>query len=247
MDFEKNNVFYKIDHQNRSVELIKTDDQDIFVRVFKPGQEIFDESLNDHHQFPGVAVSIIFPRLELNSIVDVLLNDHTLYSCKADRICLNYHICNKRLILGTLISVHVNNKDLLEKIYIGAPIFKDNKLISVVTSLHYINNEEVLMPITGIREHLQISADLKTNYGLDVEKLLPNMSVYGNKQLTYKEIKQYAIDQEKNIVCHDDKENYKLFYNDKEVRLTFNKGNKQIQHWRMPGPLVQSNNTYFNK
>jgi hypothetical protein len=241
LEFEKNNICYKIDHINKIVELKKINYKDVFIRIFKPGQEVFDEELNVCHQFPGVASSIVLPGLKYDSVVDVMLNDHTLYSCKANKTSFNYHICNKRLILGTLISVHVKNKDLMKKIYIGAPIFKDNNLVSVVTALHRVKDGEFLMPVTGIRESSQISADLKTDRGLSVEKLLPDRSVYGNKQLPYEEIKQYAIDQDKTHINENACENYKLFYNDQEVRITFNRGNKQIQHWRMPGPLVQLN------
>ncbi|UZE89692.1 P26 [Parapoynx stagnalis nucleopolyhedrovirus] len=243
MEFEKYNVLYKIDHNKKFVKLLKINNEVAFMRIFNPGQEIYDEDLNVYHQFPGVAVSTIFPRLEINTIVDVLLNDNTLFSCKADKISLNYHICNNRLILGVLITVHLNNKDVIDKLYLGAPIFKNNKLISVVTALHYIKEDEILMPITGIRNELQISADLKVTNGLPVEKLLPNMSVYGNKQLPYKEIKQFIIQQNK--IPENVKENYKLFYNDSEVRLTFNRGNIQIQHWRMPGPLIQQINKNY--
>jgi Nucleopolyhedrovirus p26 protein len=246
MEFKKYNVFYKIDHDKKLVKLLKIDNKVAFIRIFSPGQEVYDEDLNVYHQFPGVAVSTIFPPLEINSSVDVLLNDNTLFNCKADRISLNYHICNRRLILGVLVTVHIiNNKDVIDKLYLGAPIFKDNKLISIITALDHIKNDEVLIPITGIRNESQISADLTVNHGLPMEKLLPNMSVYANKQLPYKEIKQYIIHQNNIPLPQNAKENYKLFYNNSEVRLTYNKGEKQIQHWRMPGPLIQQRNKNY--
>ncbi|AKN80949.1 P26 [Lonomia obliqua multiple nucleopolyhedrovirus] len=246
----KNNVTYEIDHVNKRIKVKQVDQENVFMRVLKPAQEIFDEDLDCYHQFPGVITSLVFPRLNLNDIVDVLLSDNTLYSCRADRVCFNFHICNKRVVFGSLIALHITNADLLEKLYIGSPVFVNNKFVSIITAFHrYVNDndkEEYLVPITGVRESSQVSGHLKTPYGVHVEKLRPNMSVYGNKQLPYDKIKRYALEQHNAIPLNKEiQEHVVIFYNDKEVRLTYNRINYELLHLRMNGPLIEPNSMYY--
>lgn len=239
------NVKYETDYVNKKITVKQIDEQDVFVHIFEPGQEMFDEILSQYHQFPGVATSVIFPQLNLCTEVYVLTIKNALQKYKIDRTVFNFHICNKRFVFGNLPAILVNQRDIEENLCIGAPIFIGDKLVSVITAFHRVNDDEFLIPVTGIREPTLVSAHLKVSNGVRVEKLLTNMSVYGTKQLPYNKIKQYALEQETKMPPANALETCMLFYKSTEIHITLNKNDYEMMHIRMPGPLVQPSNIYY--
>ncbi|AAA66766.1 P26 [Bombyx mandarina nucleopolyhedrovirus S2] len=236
------NIKYAIDPTNKIV-IEQVDNVDAFVHILEPGQEVFDETLSQYHQFPGVVSSIIFPQLVLNTIISVLSEDGSLLTLKLENTCFNFHVCNKRFVFGNLPAAVVNN-ETKQKLRIGAPIFAGKKLVSVVTAFHRVGENEWLLPVTGIREASQLSGHMKVLNGVRVEKWRPNMSVYGTVQLPYDKIKQHALEQENKTP--NALESCVLFYKDSEIRITYNKGDYEIMHLRMPGPLIQPNTIYYS-
>ncbi|QCF61063.1 p26 [Troides aeacus nucleopolyhedrovirus] len=236
------NIKYAIDPTNKIV-IEQVDNVEAFVHILKPGQEVFDETLSQYHQFPGVVSSIIFPQLVLNTIISVLSEDGSLLTLKLENTCFNFHVCNKRFVFGNLPAAVVNN-ETMQKMRIGSPIFAGEKLVSVVTAFHRVGENECLLPVTGIREASQLSGHMKVLNGVRVKKWRPNMSVYGTVQLPYDKIKQHVLEQENKT--RNALESCVLFYKDSEIRITYNKGDYEIMHLRMPGPLIQPNTIYYS-
>ncbi|ABM05420.1 P26 [Maruca vitrata nucleopolyhedrovirus] len=236
------NIKYAIDPTNKIV-IEQVDNVNVFVRTLEPGQEVFNETLSQYHQFPGVISSIIFPQVELNDEISVLTDDGSLLKLKLECTGFNFHVCNKRFVFGNLPAAVVNC-ETKQKLRIGAPIFANEKLISVVTAFHHVCENEWLLPVTGIREMSQMSGHMKAPNGVRVEKWRPGTSVYGTVQLPYDKIKQYALEQENKMP--NTLESCVIFFKDSEVRITYNKGEYEIMQLRVPGPLIQPNSAYYD-
>nr|AFS51896.1 DekiORF18 [Dendrolimus kikuchii nucleopolyhedrovirus] len=244
-------VEYRTQHVTRTVEIKRVNGVDAFVHVFEPGHEVFEDTLNKYHQFPGVATSIAFKQPSLNSEVSVMLNDGTLHTAPVDTVCFNFHVCNKRFVFGTVPAMRID-KRIRERVYEGSPIFQKEKLISAVTGFHYVDDNEYLMPVTGIREPTLVSGHLTAANGVRVEKWLPNMSIYGSRQLPYDKIKTYILEinqkqqqqQQQHISSYEDV--CVIFYNDTEVRITHSINGCEQLHFRLSGVLMQPNVLYYN-
>nr|ALR70774.1 p26 [Anticarsia gemmatalis multiple nucleopolyhedrovirus]ALR70932.1 p26 [Anticarsia gemmatalis multiple nucleopolyhedrovirus]ALR71089.1 p26 [Anticarsia gemmatalis multiple nucleopolyhedrovirus] len=209
-------------------------DRDVFVRVFEPGQEVFDETLDQYHQFPGVATDVVFPQLTTGATVSV----HTAigpYSGPLTVSCFNYHVCNKRFVFGVMPALEVP-ADVHPHLRLGAPILCGEQLVSVVTAVYERADGVWLVPVTGVREAHQVSGHARVCNGVRAERLRDGRSVYGTVQLPYNEVKAYALSQ--STPAADARESCALFYNDSEVRITFSKGEFEQMHWRLPGPFV---------
>lgn len=209
-------------------------DRNVFVKVFEPGQEIFDQTLNQYHQFPGVATDIVFPQLSLGSTVDVLTASGT-YSGTLTTTCFNYHVCNKRFVFGVLPAFEVS-REVRDHLCVGAPITCNDMLVSVVTTLYERADGVWLVPVTGVRESSQVSGHAHVRNGVRAERLRVGRSVYGTVQLPYDQLKAYALSQ--TMPRGEATESCMLFYNHSEVRITFNKNEFEVMHWRLPGPFV---------
>lgn len=242
---EIHNIKYSIDSHTNQFLIHQVNNENAFVHVFQPGQEVFNESLNQYHQFPGVAASIIFPQLVLNTLVTVMIDHHSFFTLQLVKTCFNFHVCNRRFVFGNMPAALVND-DTKQRLRIGSPIFVDDKLVSVVTAFHRVGENAWLMPVTGIREPSQVSGHMKVPNGVRIEKWRPDMSIYGTVQLPYKEIKQHILDQEKGSVNTTLKDSCVLYYNTSEIRITQNRGDLEIMHLRLPGPLVQPHAAYYN-
>ncbi|AOT85490.1 p26 [Cyclophragma undans nucleopolyhedrovirus] len=249
-------VDYETRHAAQRIEIKRVDGVDVFIRVFNPGQEVFDEALDDYHQFPGVATSIVFKQPSLRSEASVMLNDGTLHSAFINEVCFNFHVCNKRFVFGTVSAMQINRR-VRDKLYTGSPIFQDNKLISAVTGFHYINEDHYLMAVTGVRESTLVSGHLTAANGVRVEKRLPNMSIYGARQLPYDRIKAFILEtqqkrqqqqqqQQQTTVLSLSTDVCVIFYDDTEVRITYSNNGCETLHLRLPGVLMQSKVFYYN-
>jgi hypothetical protein len=210
-------------------------DKQVFVRVFEPGQEVFDDTLNQYHQFPGVATEIVFPQLSMGSVVNVHTATGT-YSGTLTDTCFNYHVCNQRFVFGTLPALKVPD-DVRPHLRVGAPITSaDHRLVSVVTAVHKCADGSWLVPVTGVREPSLVSGHVYVRNGVHIEHWRTGHSIYGTLQLPYTELKAHALAQKPPPA--DALDSCMLFYNESEVRITINKGDFELQHWRMPGPCI---------
>lgn len=219
---------------DEDTDTLQMEDRNVFIKVFTPGQEIFDETLNQYHQFPGVATSIVFPQMSMGDTVNVFTTNGG-YSGKLTATCFNYHVCNNRFVFGNVPALEVPD-DVREYLHIGAPITCADRLVSVVTALFKRADGVWLVPVTGIRESGQVSGHAHVRNGVRAERLRDGRSVYGPIQLPYRQIKAHALSQTSPPT--DASESCVLFYNDSEVRITFNKGDFELMHWRLPGPFV---------
>ncbi|AHD25509.1 p26 [Choristoneura murinana nucleopolyhedrovirus] len=209
-------------------------DQNVFIQVLKPGQEVFDETLNQYHQFPGVVTSVVFPQLFMGTTVDVFMTSGA-YSGALTTTCFNYHVCNKRFVFGTVPALELPD-EVRNHLHVGAPITCDGRLVSVVTTVFRRADGVWLLPVTGVRQSGQVSGHAHVRNGVRAERLSAGRSVYGTVQLPYDKLKAHALLQ---TAPHAEApESCALFYNDSEVRITFNKGSFELMHWRLPGPFV---------
>ncbi|AAK85683.1 P26 [Epiphyas postvittana nucleopolyhedrovirus] len=214
--------------------ILRMGNKELFVHVFKPGQEVFDETLNKYHQFPGVATDVIFPSIQLNKSELTVFTTSGSYTGIPNAKCFNFHVCNKRFVFGVLPALKVP-ADVGEHFSIGAPITCNNKLVSVVTALHKQLDGSYLVPVTGVRETSLVSGHAHVRNGVRTERWLADRAIYGTMQLPYNQIKAYAMAQV--APPADALDSCVLFYNNSEVRITFNKGNFELHHWRVPGPM----------
>ncbi|AAC59131.1 p26 [Orgyia pseudotsugata multiple nucleopolyhedrovirus] len=205
--------------------------QEVFVMVFEPGQEVFDKSLDQHHQFPGVATSVVFPQLSIGTKVDVFTSSGGFGA--TDHHCFNYHVCNKRFVFGSVPALEIP-ADVREHLRIGAPITCADRLVSLVTAVHAADGAWLLR-VTAARAG-QVSGHARQQRRGAGRTVRAGRSVYGPVQLPYEQLKAHAF--RKRRPRRDAAESCALFYNDSEVRITFNKGEFELMHWRLPGPLV---------
>ncbi|AAB53351.1 p26 [Choristoneura fumiferana multiple nucleopolyhedrovirus] len=212
-------------------------DKNVFIKVLEPGQEVFDETLNQYHQFPGVVTSIVFPQLLTGTTVDVFTASGA-YSGTLTTTCFNYHVCNKRFVFGTVPALEVPD-EVRNHLHVGAPITCDDKLVSVVTTVFRRADGVWLLPVTGVRQADQVSGHAFVQNGVRAERLGTGRSVYGTVQLPYDKLKAHALSQ--TAPQAEASESCALFYNDAEVRITFNKGSFELMHWRLPGPFAGHN------
>ncbi|AYN45077.1 p26b [Alphabaculovirus alterspexiguae] len=239
------NVKYEIDHDKRIIQIKSVNDQAVSVTVIPPNSNNDDDNLSMLHHFPGVATSVTFPPISPDDALYVQLNNGVLYRVYADRVYTNFHTHKKRLIYGQLLTFAVDDFSISSKIYVGAPIYRDNVLVSVITCRYDDYDADLVMfPVTGIRAHGLVSGQI--NYDSDniiVEKLKPEMSVYGRRQLPYKSahmsVKHFALS------THMNREIYRnlprlvsIFYNEKEVSIGAVEGEFEMFRVRLDGPLI---------
>ncbi|AXS67674.1 p26 [Cryptophlebia peltastica nucleopolyhedrovirus] len=247
-NLEINNVNYEKNELKKTVTITKVDGQESFIKIIAPMSRVHDEEYGLLHQFPGVASNIVFPKVSNNSALDVLLNNGDLASFTVDRVYANFHIHKQRLIYGQMYAFALTDFSLANKIYLGAPVFRENRLISVITCRHNdYKNGLVIFPITGIRPEKLVSGQMNFDKSVSFHKFLQGMSVYGTKQLPYVGdssfmLKRYAltVDQNKNTY-RDLPRNINVFYNDHEIVITLSEGEYEIDRVRFDGPLISYN------
>ncbi|ACF05322.1 P26 [Adoxophyes orana nucleopolyhedrovirus] len=236
-----NNVEYTINHLEKTITVTQVDEKTCIIKTFPPLGSTGDQEEYDMlHHFPGVATSVLFPSIKNNSMLSVLLNDGTTFSAVADRVYTNFHSHKKRMVYGQLLSFAIEDFNLANKIYIGAPIFLNNKLISVVTARHDNYKEGwVIYPVTGIRPDNLVSGQFNFDNQIIVTQFVKGMSVYGKRQLPYMALKRYAINTSANKKLYRNMpRSVAVFYNDQDITIALVEGEYEIDRIRLNGPLL---------
>nr|QED40189.1 P26B [Spodoptera frugiperda multiple nucleopolyhedrovirus] len=239
------NVKYTVDHETKRINVNSVLDAPVSIHVIPPNSDTNgDEKLTLLHQFPGVATNIIFPSITKDDDLYVQLNNGVLYKTRATRVYTNFHTHKNRMIYGQLYTIAVDDFEIANKIYIGAPIYRNKQLVSVITC-RFDDYEAglVMYPVTGIRPQGLISGQIQYDDRVGVETLRPSMSVYGRQQLPYKSahmsVKQFAMTADMNRQLYRDlPRSVMLFHNNKEITITVVEGEFEMYRIRLDGPLV---------
>ncbi|QEI03645.1 P26A [Rachiplusia nu nucleopolyhedrovirus] len=228
------------------MQVTRVNGKSVHIEVIEPhGETNGRDSLSLLHQFPGVASEVIFPPIEKeDSSLYVLLSNGVLALVKPTRIYTNFHKHQGRFIYGQLRTFVVDDFSLAEKIYIGAPIFFNKKLVSVVTCRYDDYDAGLVMfPVSGIRPPGLVSGQFHYDNNVLVSSLKSNMSVYGKHQLLYQSkymnVKKFALTAAANRLSYRDlPRSVSVFHNAREIIITLTEGEFEIDRVRFDGPMV---------
>ncbi|AAR28784.1 p26 [Leucania separata nucleopolyhedrovirus] len=205
-------------HSDRSMRILKT--ADLNIRIFSPlssnlidandddDDKTDDDELDRLHHFPGVASTIVFPFVEIDQILYVMLSDLTLqrvHIVNDDHEPLfNFHVYKNRVVYGQLRSFEAPDRNVANKIYVGAPIFSDaskRNVVSVVTARCAL--PDLRFPVSGVRSEGLVSGQIEIDGEYVIQRQrTADTSVYGRKVATYADIKKFAIDCNVNKSAH---------------------------------------------
>ncbi|AXU41465.1 P26 [Alphabaculovirus altermyunipunctae] len=193
-------------HNDRFMQVRKTPEFNI--KVFTPLSSTRvspdDDELDRLHHFPGVATTLVFPFVDTDQVLYVLLSDLTLERVHiiddAHEPLFNFHVHKNRVVYGQLRSFEAPDRNVASKIYVGAPIFNDasrSEIVSVVTARCAL--PDLRFPVTGVRSNGLVSGQVEIDGEYVIQKqITANTSVYGRMISTYDEIKKFAINCNKN-------------------------------------------------
>uniref|UniRef100_A0A0M3WR28 p26-1 n=1 Tax=Perigonia lusca single nucleopolyhedrovirus TaxID=1675865 RepID=A0A0M3WR28_9ABAC len=244
-------VEYSIDEINKRVNVIKHKGSSVHIEVFEPnGVSNGHEYLDTMHHFPGVASTVVFDGAYggNDAILHVLLNDGTLARFTPSRVYTNFHSHKNRLVYGQMHSFVVDDYELANRIYLGAPIFQNRKLISVVSCRYDEYDDGIaVFPISAVRSAGLVSGQIEYDSRVIVHNFEPGMSVYGKKQLPYEStvpsmlsLKRFAINAHNNRRAYRDLPRaINVFHNRQNIVLTVTEGEFEMSRVRMDGPLVR--------
>lgn len=242
-------VKYAVDHEARTMTVQSVDGRPVSIFVIPPNSDTNgDNKLTSLHQFPGVATSVAFPPISRNDDLLVQLNNGVMYKTRATRVYTNFHTHKNRMVYGQLLTFAVDEFDIANKIYIGAPIFRAGEMVSVVTC-RFDDYEKglVLFPVTGVRSAGLVSGQMMFDDRVIVKKLKPDMAVYGRQQLPHNSAhmsaKQFAMAATVNRQLYRDLPRYAVvFHNDTDITITMVEGEFEMYRIRLDGPLVTNQN-----
>ncbi|AUV65404.1 P26 [Alphabaculovirus myunipunctae] len=235
------NVKFSVDHSKRTMRVVSVDNEDVLVKVVPPhGATNGADEYSLAHQFPGVVTQVMFPAVSRDDDLYVMLSNGVLMRTHATRVYANFHVHSNRFIYGQLLSFVVDDFSLAAKIYIGAPIFRNKKLVSVVTCRYDEYDEGVVVfPVSGVRPRRLVSGQYMFDDRVVVQELRENNSVYGRRQLPYASVKNFAIAADNNRNEHRDLPRIVgVFYNERDVTVTLSEGDFEIDRVRFDGPLI---------
>ncbi len=242
----KYNVDCVLDKTNKKMQVISINGKPVHIEVIPPhGETDGHDTLTLLHQFPGVATEVVFPAINnADDSLHVLLNNGALALVQPTRVYTNFHKHQGRFIYGQLRTFVIDDFSLAEKIYIGAPIFLNKKLVSVVTCRYDDYDAGLVMfPVTGVRPKGLVSGQFEYDNEVLVQSLKPNMSVYGKRQLLYTSqfmgAKRFALTTSANRLSYRDlPRSVAVFHNEKEIIITMTEGEFEINRVRFDGPIV---------
>ncbi|QHB21712.1 P26-1 [Artaxa digramma nucleopolyhedrovirus] len=199
-------VRYKIDYDRRIIDVLSVNNKSCSVEVIAPNGRSSGRGgdLDLAHHFPGAIVTdIVFDVSAVNShtVLHVLLDNGSLLRVVPDRVYTNFHTHNWRMVYGQLRTFAVDDFTLANRIYIGAPIFLNGKLVSVVTCRYDEYDLSLAMfPVSGIRSPGLVSGQIHFDDEVIVKNLRVGMSVYGKMQLPYNNAQ---VDNDDNKITND--------------------------------------------
>ncbi|AHH82597.1 P26 [Buzura suppressaria nucleopolyhedrovirus] len=239
-----NNVHYIVDEFNKSIKITHVNGVEVTVQIIPPHGELSTREFDSMHQFPGVATDLLLTGAPSDkAILHVLMKDGNLLRTTANRVFSNFHVYRHRMVYGQLYTFVTDDFGEAEKIYLGAPIFYNNKLVSVVTC-RFDDYERglVYFPVTGVRHDRLISGQLHFDDNIvKVTRLQPGMSVYGRNQLPYSlGVKQLAMSAYNNRQMYRDwPRTVFVYYNESDIIISLVEGEFEISRVRFQGPLVE--------
>jgi hypothetical protein len=258
------NVRCSVDHVSKTVTVFAVNNKSVDIVIAPPGQELTrlssPISTSQHqqqrnlylmHHFPGVASNIFFPSLNKDDRVVVLMSNGALMRATLSHVIANFHTHDRRMVYGQVRSMAVTDYSVAEKIYIGAPIFKDGHMVSVVTCRHDdFDTGVVQFPVTGARSTGLISGhvnfDNDDGNNVAVHKLDANVTIYGTTQLPYVSVspvngKKFAL------AINRNRSHYRnlprkvvVFHNDTDVAISLVEGQFEMQRIHFDGPLARN-------
>ncbi|QYC92712.1 P26-1 [Trabala vishnou gigantina nucleopolyhedrovirus] len=243
------NIDYTIDHDTKTITVNRVDNELCSIVVVAPnGHTNNHETLDIMHHFPGAVSSVILPGAAgANSILHVLANDGTLLRVEPEHVYANFHVHKRQMVYGQLRTFALDDFSLAEKIYIGAPIFMGNKLVSVVTC-RFDNYARglVMFPVTGARSTNLISGRLEFDSEVKVREWNPIMSIYGKMQLPYHTDSVYDMNAKRfEISSRNNRRMYRnmprsvtVFHNERDTFIVLVEGEFEIAHVHFDGPMV---------
>ncbi|AWW14370.1 p26 [Hyposidra talaca nucleopolyhedrovirus] len=238
------NVQYVVDENDKTMNITHVNGVRTTVRVIPPHGEILAREYDAMHQFPGVATDVMLTGTPSNrAILHVLLSDGVMLRTVADRVFTNFHVHRQRMIYGQLFTFATDDFSVAEKIYPGAPIFYNNKLVSVVTC-RFDDYERglVYFPVTGVRNDRLVSGQMHIDDRVvKVTRLQPGMSVYGRSQMPYSlGVKQLAMSAYNNRQMYRDwPRTAFVYHNERDIIISLVEGEFEISRVRFQGPLVE--------
>jgi Nucleopolyhedrovirus p26 protein len=239
------NVNYTVNHLTQTTQIMTVDDEKVFIRTIPPhGYTTGADEYSVVHQFPGVATQIMFPAVSRSDDLYVLLNNGVLFRTQATRVYANFHVHKNRLIYGQLLTIAVDDFSIAAKIYVGAPIFRDKKLVSVVTCRYDDYTAGLaLFPVSGVRPRGLVSGQYMFDDRVIVQELRAGNSVYGRQQLPYNSakasVKNFALATVSNRQAYRDfPRSVCVFYDDNAITLTLVEGEFEMERVRFDGPLI---------
>lgn len=213
------------------------------------GQSNGWETLDILHHYPGVATNIPFGPVHKNSTLNVVLSNGAMLRVYANLVYTNFHSHKNRMIYGQLSAFAVKDMELANSIYMGAPIYYDNKFVSVVTCRYDdYNNKASIFAVSAPSSSGLVSGHI--NYDdtfIHMHDLHANMSVYGKKQLPYTSVPTYApnikryalsINSNKNLY-RDSPRAISIFHNNQKIIITLTENEFEITRVSFDGPLIQ--------
>ncbi|AIE47854.1 p26 [Peridroma alphabaculovirus] len=241
----KHNVTYTVDEVRRTMRVNTVDGVPVTIEPIPPHSDTDGrDELSVLHQFPGVATQVVFPPLAPTDTLFVQLNNKALYRTRAAAVYTNFHTHKGRMVYGQLLTIVVDDLAVAGKIYVGAPIFRDRKLVSVVTCrMDDYDKGVALFPVTGIRPRGLVSGQFNFDDRVIVQELRPGMSVYGRQQLPYDSahmsVKHFALATVANKQAYRDMPRaIAVFHNQREVTVALVEGEFEVDRVRFDGPLI---------
>ncbi|ACH88673.1 p26-a [Helicoverpa armigera multiple nucleopolyhedrovirus] len=239
------NTLYSVDHVAKTMQVHEVDGNRVNITVIPPNSDTNDdESLSMYHHFPGVATQVLFPPVTSSDDLYVQLSDGVLYKTRATRVFTNFHSHKGRMVYGQLLTIAVDDFSIAGMIYVGAPIYRDKKLVSVVTCRYDdYDAQTVLFPVSGIRPRGLVSGQFNFDDRIIVQELRRGMSVYGREQLPYQSahmsVKQFALTTNNNKQAYRDLPRaIAVFHNANEITIALVEGQFEIDRVRFDGPLI---------
>nr|AAK51839.1 p26 protein [Trichoplusia ni single nucleopolyhedrovirus] len=225
----KLNVEYSIDENEKIIRVVAVDGKAVRIETIRPHSDSNYIKTGDDqpplsvlHHFPGVAAILCSGIDNSNDSLRVLLNDGILFRVQPGHVYTNFHRHANRLIYGQLRTFAVDDLWIADKIWIGAPIFFNDRLVSVITC-RYDDYDAgiVLFPVSGIRPKGLVSGQINYDSTVYVSLLRNGMSVYGKRQMAYSSpymtVKKFALSTTANRLTYRDlPRNIAIFHNKKE-------------------------------
>lgn len=263
------NVKCSVNHKSKAVTVHAVNNKSVDIVIASPGEQLTRPSMSNFqpsrqqtidlhlmYHFPGVASNIIFPPVDRDDRVVVLMSNGALMRAALTHVIANFHTHDGRMVYGQLRSIAITDYSIAEKIYIGAPIFKNGHMVSVVTCRHDdFDAGVVLFPVTGARSKGLISGhvnfDDNDNGGgnggeISVRKLGTDVTIYGTTQLPFVSVspvngRKFALAIDRN------RSNYRnlprrvvVFHNATDVSISLVEGQFEIERIHFDGPLVET-------